>query len=85
MSELEQSLYALEWNNNISVAIITLVSYDYMLQFEKEVQFVWERRWTAMTCLYLVVRYFGIFLAMVCACWGGLFYMSEAVSTSIPS
>ncbi|KAG1739049.1 hypothetical protein EDB19DRAFT_872043 [Suillus lakei] len=81
MSELEQSLYALEWNNNISVAIITLVSYDYVLQFEKEVQFVWGlRRWTVMTYLYLVVRYFGLFLAIVCACWGGLFYMSEAVS-----
>ncbi|KAG1806983.1 uncharacterized protein BJ212DRAFT_1388503, partial [Suillus subaureus] len=42
MSGLE-SLYALEWNNNISVAIITLISYDYMLQLEKEITFVWVR------------------------------------------
>ncbi|KAG1843292.1 hypothetical protein DFJ58DRAFT_804802 [Suillus subalutaceus] len=65
MSGLEESLYALEWNNNISVAIITLISYEYMLQFEKE-----ERQWSAMSYLYLAVRYFG----------GGLFYMPEAVS-----
>ncbi|KAG2363161.1 hypothetical protein BDR07DRAFT_1376000 [Suillus spraguei] len=36
MSELEESLYALDWNNSISVAVITLILYDYMLQFEKE-------------------------------------------------
>ncbi|KAG1773199.1 hypothetical protein EDD22DRAFT_317428 [Suillus occidentalis] len=80
MSELEEYLYALDWNNNIAVAIITLISYEYMLQFEKEVTFVWERQWSVMTYLYLVVRYFGIILGMICALWGGLFYMPEAVS-----
>lgn len=49
-----------------------------MLQFEKEVTFVWERQWSVMTYLYLVVRYFGIILGMICALWGGLFYMPEA-------
>ncbi|KAG1730624.1 hypothetical protein EDB19DRAFT_2041996 [Suillus lakei] len=117
MSQLEKSLYALDWNNNISVAIITLVSYDYMLQFDKEVQFVWVRiqrltpndiklrkltEYPGKTVdsddmsipsrelrpaevlrgfsflLPYQVRYFGLFLAIVCACWGGLFYMSEA-------
>jgi hypothetical protein len=78
MSGLEESFYALEWNNNISVAIITLISYEYMLQFEKEVTFVWQRQWSVMSYLYLVVRYFGIFLAMIAAMWGGLIYMSEA-------
>ncbi|KAG1850923.1 hypothetical protein F4604DRAFT_1959292 [Suillus subluteus] len=80
MSELEESLYALNWNNSISVAVITLISYEYMLQFEKEVTYVWQRQWSVMTYLYLAVRYFGIFLAMFGACWGGLFYIPEAVS-----
>jgi len=31
-----------------------------------------------MIYLYLVVRYFGIVLAMICAIWGGLFYIPEA-------
>ncbi|KAG1826071.1 uncharacterized protein BJ212DRAFT_1317850, partial [Suillus subaureus] len=48
-----------------------------VLQFEKEVTFVWQRQWSVMTYLYLVVRYFGIVLAMNSATWGGLFYMPE--------
>ncbi|KAG1806991.1 uncharacterized protein BJ212DRAFT_1485856 [Suillus subaureus] len=77
MSGPEGSLYALEWNNNISVASITLISYEYMLQLEKEITFVWDRPWSAMSYIYLVVRYFGIVVAMTCACWGGLVYMPE--------
>ncbi|KAG1735893.1 uncharacterized protein EDB91DRAFT_1337522 [Suillus paluster] len=67
----------------MAVIMITLVSYDYMLQFENEVKYVWERperRRSLMSCLYLAVRYFGLFLAMVCACWGGLLYLPESVS-----
>ncbi|KAG2056110.1 hypothetical protein BDR06DRAFT_953079 [Suillus hirtellus] len=86
MSGLEESLYALDWNNNISVAIITLVSYDYMLQFEKE-----QRQRSIMTYMYLAVRYFGISIAMYVAAptepslsdpalGGGLFYIPETVS-----
>ncbi|KAG2035125.1 hypothetical protein BDR03DRAFT_1012819 [Suillus americanus] len=52
------------------VVIITLITYEYVLQFDKEVTFVWERQWSVMTYLYLVVRYFGIVLAMICAIWG---------------
>ncbi|KAG0709441.1 hypothetical protein DFH29DRAFT_888572 [Suillus ampliporus] len=59
---------ALRWNNNMAVVIFTLISYDYILQFEKEVKFVWGRKWSLMSYLYLAVRYFGLFLAMVCAC-----------------
>ncbi|KAG2143375.1 hypothetical protein BD769DRAFT_1661804 [Suillus cothurnatus] len=64
MSGLENSLNALSWNNNTAVVIITLITYEYMLQFEKEVKFVWERQWSVMAYLYLVVRYFGIALAI---------------------
>ncbi|KAG2363441.1 hypothetical protein BDR07DRAFT_1404424 [Suillus spraguei] len=78
MLGLEESLYALDWNNNLAVVIITLICYDYILQFEKEVAFVWERQWSVMSYLYLVVRYFGIVLAMICAIWGGLLYIPEA-------
>ncbi|KAG2033218.1 hypothetical protein BDR03DRAFT_967990 [Suillus americanus] len=67
--------------------IITLVIYDYMLQLEKEVTFVWERQMSVMAYLYLVVRYFGIvlatYVAVVLSIRGGLFYMPEAVSYSI--
>ncbi|KAG0700769.1 hypothetical protein DFH29DRAFT_1000794 [Suillus ampliporus] len=55
MSELEEDVYGLRWNNNMAVIIITVVSYDYMLQFEKEVKYVWERQWSLMSYLYLAV------------------------------
>ncbi|KAG1718414.1 hypothetical protein EDB19DRAFT_915805 [Suillus lakei] len=78
----EEVVYALRWNNSIAVAIFTLISYEYILQFEKEVKFVWTKPWSLMTYLYLV-RYFGIFIAMLWACWGGLVYMPERVSYAL--
>ncbi|KAG2143818.1 uncharacterized protein EDB93DRAFT_1251869 [Suillus bovinus] len=80
MSEEEAAAAALRWNNNVSVAAIALISYEYLLLFSKEIEYVWKRPWSLMSCLYLVVRYFGLFLAMVCACWGGLLYIPESVS-----
>ncbi|KAG2137573.1 uncharacterized protein EDB93DRAFT_758245 [Suillus bovinus] len=80
MSGLEESLYALDWNNKMSIAVITMVSYECILQFDKEVTFVWGRPWSMMSCLYLAVRYFGLLVAIISGLWGGLFYMSEAVS-----
>ncbi|KAG1812938.1 uncharacterized protein BJ212DRAFT_440848 [Suillus subaureus] len=76
----EEVAYALRWNNNIAIMIFGLISYEYILHFEKEVKFVWTRKWSMMTYLYLAVRYFGVFLAMLCACWGGLMYIPERVS-----
>ncbi|KAG1734066.1 uncharacterized protein EDB91DRAFT_1084210 [Suillus paluster] len=64
MSSEEDVVSALRWNNNMAVVILTLVSYDYILQFEKEVKYVW-------------VRYFGLFLAMVCGCCYGLVVLVE--------
>ncbi|KAG2044712.1 hypothetical protein BDR03DRAFT_1003959 [Suillus americanus] len=93
MSGLEESLYALDWNNNIAVAIITLISYEYMLQLEKEVKFVWVRvqpqRYEDLEltdyAAKTVVRYLGIVLAMNSATWGGLFYIPEAPYVRIVS
>ncbi|KAG1718416.1 hypothetical protein EDB19DRAFT_1797393 [Suillus lakei] len=62
----EEVVYALRWNNNIAVAMFALISYEYILQFENEVKFVWTKPWSLMTYLYLVVRYFGIFLVWAC-------------------
>lgn len=74
----EEAAAGLRWNNNVSVAAIALISYEYLLLLDKEVEYVWKRPWSLMSCLYLVVRYLGLFLAMVCACWGGLLYMPES-------
>ncbi|KAG1747970.1 uncharacterized protein EDB91DRAFT_52224 [Suillus paluster] len=49
-----------------------------VLLLDKEVQYVWKRPWSLMSCLYLVVRYFGLFLGLLCGCC--LLYMPESVS-----
>ncbi|KAG1808811.1 hypothetical protein EV424DRAFT_192189 [Suillus variegatus] len=79
MSE-QEIIVGLLWNNYLSVALITLVSYEYLLLLDKEVRYVWKRPWSLMSCLYLIVRYFGLFLALLCGFWGGLLYISESVS-----
>ncbi|KAG2033848.1 hypothetical protein BDR03DRAFT_653276 [Suillus americanus] len=84
MSE-EEAAAGLRWNNNVSVAAIALISYEYLILLDKEVEYVWKRPWSFMSCLYLVVRYFGLFLAMVCACWGGLLYIPESVIVLLSS
>ncbi|OAX35187.1 hypothetical protein K503DRAFT_858764 [Rhizopogon vinicolor AM-OR11-026] len=76
----DEDVTALYWNNYTSVVILTLVSYEYLLLLEKEVKYVWKRRWSLMTCLYLIVRYLGLFLALIIGCWGGLLYMPQSVS-----
>ncbi|KAJ8587561.1 hypothetical protein M405DRAFT_934636 [Rhizopogon salebrosus TDB-379] len=82
MSE-HDAIVALLWNNYTSVAILALISYEYLLLFEKEVKFVWKRQWSMMSCLYLIVRYLGLFLALVSGCWGGLIYIPESVSYAL--
>ncbi|OJA15551.1 hypothetical protein AZE42_12743 [Rhizopogon vesiculosus] len=78
-----QAVTALFWNNYTSSVTLTLISYEYLLQFEKEVTYVWQRRWSLMSWLYLTVRYFGLFVALLSGFWGGLVYMPEAVSRLI--
>lgn len=63
----QDAVAGLRWNNNISVVTITLISYEYLLHFDKEVKYVWKRPWSPMTYLYLVVRYLGLSLALL---WG---------------
>ncbi|KAG2364669.1 hypothetical protein BDR07DRAFT_1374902 [Suillus spraguei] len=37
----QYAVAGVRWNNNISVATITVISYDYLLLLEKEVKYVW--------------------------------------------
>ncbi|OAX36548.1 hypothetical protein K503DRAFT_784286 [Rhizopogon vinicolor AM-OR11-026] len=62
----EEAVIELYWNNYASVLLL-----------EKEVKYVWKKRWSLMTCLYIVVRYLGLVLALLCgiSLGGGLVYM----------
>ncbi|KAG2072397.1 hypothetical protein BDR04DRAFT_1230533 [Suillus decipiens] len=79
----QYAVAGVRWNNNISVATITVISYDYLLLLEKEVKYVWNRPWSPMACLYIIVRYLGLFLALLWGFWGGLLFMPEPVSYNL--
>ncbi|KAG2033849.1 hypothetical protein BDR03DRAFT_653387 [Suillus americanus] len=76
----QDAVFGLRWNDYISLATITLISYEYLLLLDKEVTYVWKRPWSPMSYLYLIVRYLGLFLALLWGFWGGLLYMPESVS-----
>lgn len=44
---------------------VALLFYDYILTFRYEVRFVWGRKFSAATALFLVNRYFIIMLYLV--------------------
>lgn len=77
MSE-DEVVASLRWNNYVSVVTITLICYEYLFLFDKEINFVWKRKWSLMSCLYLIVRYLGLFIALLYGCWGGLLHMAES-------
>lgn len=45
---------------NAYVACATLIVYEYFLQFEAEVDFFWQRRWSLARALFLWSRYYGV-------------------------
>ncbi|KIJ63566.1 hypothetical protein HYDPIDRAFT_40976 [Hydnomerulius pinastri MD-312] len=61
----------------ISLVIASAVTYDYILTFPQEIEYVWKRPWTFMSSLFLVVRYLGFVVTIDAA-----FYDSRFVSGS---
>ncbi|OAX35189.1 hypothetical protein K503DRAFT_785251 [Rhizopogon vinicolor AM-OR11-026] len=85
--QLQETVDSLRWNNYTSVAAFTLMSYDYLLLLEKEVKYVWKRQWSMMSGLYLIVRYLGLFLAVIVGCLvgGGLLYIPKSSHSYLAS
>jgi uncharacterized membrane protein len=49
----------------IIAAISTVIVYDWVLTFRKEVELIWRQRWSFMTLLYISVRYVGILYSVI--------------------
>ncbi|KIK81538.1 hypothetical protein PAXRUDRAFT_752498 [Paxillus rubicundulus Ve08.2h10] len=47
--------------------------------FGREVKYIWRKPWSLMSCLYVVVRYLGIVLAITNALWGSTIDTPELV------
>ncbi|KAF9230575.1 hypothetical protein BU15DRAFT_83455 [Melanogaster broomeanus] len=82
-SDPQSILGQIQLNDYISVIWATVISHDYILTFSNEVEYVWNRPWTLVSAMYLVLRYLGLLVAMVQAfstamflftIWGGIIF-----------
>ncbi|KAF8553295.1 hypothetical protein OG21DRAFT_1485495 [Imleria badia] len=58
--------------NYVTVSILTVVGYDYVLTFANEVEYIWSKPWTWVSTLFIFVcielpnvRYFGLYNVIV--------------------
>ncbi|KAH7920648.1 hypothetical protein BV22DRAFT_1132920 [Leucogyrophana mollusca] len=70
MATTESAVRSIHYNNCFSVAVTTLLVYDYLLTIGQEDEYVWQRSMSPMSFLYYVVRYLGLFVGIVVALWG---------------
>ncbi|KAF8126764.1 hypothetical protein EV363DRAFT_1452795 [Boletus edulis] len=61
-SDIQSALEYLVLNNYLSLASASVVVYDYILTFSREIEYIWLRPWTWVFTMFVVVRYIGL-------CW----------------
>ncbi|KAF8126694.1 hypothetical protein EV363DRAFT_1267891 [Boletus edulis] len=61
-SDLQSVLELIVLNNYASLVVVIAAIYDYILTFSKEIEYVWCKRWTWVSTMFVVVRYIGF-------CW----------------
>ncbi|KAI9571047.1 hypothetical protein HD554DRAFT_2077756, partial [Boletus coccyginus] len=54
-SDLQSILELQQMNDYVSLAIVTAVLHDYVLTFSSEVHYVWDRSWTWVSTLFILV------------------------------
>ncbi|KAG2147879.1 uncharacterized protein EDB93DRAFT_393397 [Suillus bovinus] len=70
--------------NYCAVAAFVIVTYDWALTFELEVELIWKQRWSPMTVLYLSLRYLGIsYATLYMLCYGPIISLTDTVSLII--
>ncbi|KAF8553838.1 hypothetical protein OG21DRAFT_1485100 [Imleria badia] len=72
-SDVQSAMELLQMNDYASLVMITLVTYDYVLSFSKEVDYVWNRTWTWVSMMFVLVRYIGLSWAIFNGLWGSIF------------
>ncbi|KAH7905738.1 hypothetical protein BJ138DRAFT_727718 [Hygrophoropsis aurantiaca] len=65
-------LQKIQTTNYLTAAAGTLVAYDHVLALSQEVDYIWNRKWSSTTALYLIARYSGT-LTMMCLTAGHLY------------
>jgi len=58
-SDIQSALAQQRLNYYTALVISVAIGYDYCLTFSKEVTFIWQRPWTRVSTLFLLIRYVG--------------------------
>ncbi|KAI9457051.1 hypothetical protein HD554DRAFT_1830403 [Boletus coccyginus] len=53
-------LASLQQADYLALVIVTAVVYDYTLTFSREIEYIWNRPWTFVSYLFVLVRYLGL-------------------------
>ncbi|KAI0331607.1 hypothetical protein GY45DRAFT_1321921 [Cubamyces sp. BRFM 1775] len=46
--------------NRLAMGSVALVAYEYVITFEQEIRFIWSRRKTGASLLFLMIRYYAL-------------------------
>ncbi|KAF8135155.1 hypothetical protein EV363DRAFT_1396599 [Boletus edulis] len=57
MSSTLESMTIIQQNNYITLVILTVIGYDYVLTLSNEIEYIWSKPWTLVSTLFLFVRY----------------------------
>ncbi|KAH7907907.1 hypothetical protein BJ138DRAFT_1128829 [Hygrophoropsis aurantiaca] len=82
-SALIQELQTIQTQYYVIVAAGALVAYDQVLTFSQEVDLIWNRKWSFMTALYLIARYFGSLSAIGNAVWYTYINLTYSVNVNM--
>ncbi|KAF8549538.1 hypothetical protein OG21DRAFT_1500343 [Imleria badia] len=73
MSSAQQSALTLQQYNHVSLVMLSAVGYDYILTFSNEIEYIWNKPWTWVSTLFILVRYLGLFNLVIYSLVGGSF------------
>ncbi|KAL6301064.1 hypothetical protein BKA93DRAFT_492899 [Sparassis latifolia] len=57
---LYSTLQGLQVAGLSSVAALTWLTFDILMTFGQEVDYIWKAKWTYPKCLYITARYYGL-------------------------
>ncbi|KAF8452703.1 hypothetical protein L210DRAFT_3639180 [Boletus edulis BED1] len=76
--ELQSAVLSIVENNYITLGILTAIVYDYILTFSDEIEYIWNKPWTRVSGLYILVRYCGLCDGIIFALVGSSFLPGPA-------
>jgi len=69
-SDLVSALKFYFMDDCLALVIVVTVTYDYVLTFSREVEYIWCRSWGWVSTIFVLVRYLGLGLSIIAALVG---------------